>query len=116
MKGSIPDTTICRYVDSVVGIPKFNMMNTVSNKTESHRAAEWSIRSTISYILVVLTSTHYINAKPSKYHKPFKELSKDPTYNMVRELNKDVLQINTSNESTYHLTHALTDLITTTYL
>ena len=96
----------------IVGVPEFNMMNTVSNKTESRYSAEWSTRSTISYLMVVLR-THFINSKPTKYHKPFTDLIKDPTYKLIYELNKDVLGVDEYTESTYHLTHALPDLVTT---
>ena len=97
----------------IVGVPTFNMMNVVSNKTESRHSAEWSTRSTISYLMVVLC-THYINAKPTKYHKPFAELIKDPTYKLIYEMNKDVLGIDEYTQLNYHLTHALPDLVTTT--
>ena len=36
----VPDTTIRKYVDMVVGVPDFNMMNCASNKTESRHSAE----------------------------------------------------------------------------
>jgi hypothetical protein len=109
----IPYSTLRRYVDMVVGVPEFNMMKKVSNKTESRHSAEWSVRSTISYLMVVLC-THYINAEPTKYHKPFSELMKDPTYKLIYELNREVLGIDEFTESSYHLTHALPDLVTTT--
>ena len=41
-------------------------IKTVSNKTDSCIAAEFSLRSTLSYLMVVL-STHYINAEPTSH-------------------------------------------------
>ena len=72
---TVPESTLQRYVNEVISLYDFNMFNTVANKTESRSVAEFSIRSTISFLLVVLT-THFVRGKPTVFHKPTKECEK----------------------------------------
>lgn len=76
-KKYIPDTTMNRYVKNIMSIYDFNVQEKVSNKTESRSTAEFSVRSTIAYMMVVLT-THFINAPLSKFHTCLKDLSNNP--------------------------------------
>ena len=89
----IPELTLRKYINTIQSVPEMNVMNSVSNKTESKAAAEFSIRSTICYLLVVLT-THFIRAKPTKFHRQQKDLLKNPVYCLVRKLNDSILGIN----------------------
>ena len=109
----VPEATLRKYVDSVYGLEKFNTYSTVSNKTESRMAAEFSIRSTLSYMMVVL-STHYINAEPSRYHVPQSILDEDPIYKIIKQCNQEALGVNEFNDIPYHLTHVLNHLVTST--
>ena len=85
-----------RYMHRIMSHPSFNIQKAVSNKTESRSCAEWSVRSTISYLCVVLT-THFIHAEPSKFH-PNKNLL-DPeiaeVWSLVEELHNKELELNT---------------------
>ena len=54
----VPEATLRKYVNEVVMLPDFNVMNRVSNKTEARYTAEYSIRSTICFLMIVLT-THF---------------------------------------------------------
>ena len=92
-----PEATTRKYIDKISGVRKFNTYKNVSNKTESRRAAEFSIRSTISYAMAVLCS-HYIKAKPSKFHIPKNILEKDPVYTLIRDMNRRVLGITASSD------------------
>jgi hypothetical protein len=82
----IPEPTLRKYINRVMGQKVLNIFKKVSNKTESRAAAELSIRSTVSYLMTVLT-THFINASPSKWHKSAKECKSDPLYQLVKKLN-----------------------------
>ena len=109
----IPESTLRKYINDVHTLQAFNSHTSVSNKTESRFASEFSIRSTISFMLVVL-STHYINAQPTKYHRPTSMLEKDPIYMLIKKLNKEVLGITDLCGKDYFLTHVLPSLITST--
>jgi hypothetical protein len=58
-KDTIPSTSLNRIVNRVMALEEFNILHSVSNKTESRAAAEFSVRSSVSYMLVVVT-THFI--------------------------------------------------------
>ena len=68
-------------------------MNSISNKTKSCAAAEFSIRSTICYLLVVLT-THFVRANPTKCHRQPNNMMSNPVYNLLHKLNSEMLGIN----------------------
>ena len=91
------EVTTRKYIDKINGVCKFNTYKNVSNKTESRRAAEFSICLTISYAMAVLCS-HYIKAKPSKFHIPKNILEKDPVYTLIRDMNRRVLGITASSD------------------
>ena len=110
---SIPETTMNRYVKGIMSIYEYNIQERVSNKTESRSAAEFSVRSTISYMMVVLT-THFINAPPSKFHTKVKELENNPLYTLIRKLNKEVLGSVLTDDELNQLIYILPNLITST--
>ena len=109
----IPEPTLRKYVNRVMGLPALNIFKSVANKTESRAAAEHSIRSTVSYVMTVL-STHYINAPPSKWHKSKKECEKDPLYHLVKKLNMKVLGVDEANSEEHEFTYTLPNLVTST--
>ena len=110
---SLPVSSMDRVVNRVMGLHKFNIMNTVSNKTQSRSAAEFSIRSAIAYMMVVLSS-HFINAPPSPYHSKHDDITKTPVYKLISKLNKEVLGANLIEKDILALTYILPNLITST--
>jgi hypothetical protein len=88
------------------------LIPSVANKTESRVAAEFSTRSTISFLLAVLSS-HFIRAKPSIGHKKtVEELRKFPVYNIVERLNCEVLDIDINDKDAPPLLPVLDQLVT----
>ena len=75
----VPDLMLCRYVNEVITELDFNMFDSVSNKTESRGVVEFSMCSTVSFLLLVILTTHFIRAIPAKFHKPKKEMEKNET-------------------------------------
>ena len=73
---TIPPTTMKRYIHRIMSHPSLNIQTAVSNKTESRSSAEWSIRSTVSYAVVVM-ATHFVYAEPSQFHPKLTSL--DPS-------------------------------------
>ena len=112
-KDHVPSTSMQRTVDKVMALHKFNIMDTVSNKTESRSAAEFSIRSTISYMMVVL-SAHFINAPPSEFHTKHKDIQKTSVYKLLEQLNKEAMGYCMPDDQLIHLTYVLPNLITST--
>ena len=110
---TVPETTLRRYVNDVISHFDFNIFTSVSNKTESRYVSEFSIRSTISFLLVVLT-THFIRGVPTVFHKSKKELEKNPTWKLAHELNKKVLGIGDTIDMMQQFIHVLPHLITST--
>jgi hypothetical protein len=86
-KDDIPSSSMLRICNRVMALPEFKIMKSVSNKTESRSTAEYSVRSTISYMMVVATQ-HFINAKPSVFHSKHSEIKKTPLYLLLNDLNK----------------------------
>ena len=109
----VPETTLRRYVNEVITEIDFNIFGSVSNKTESRSVAEFSIRSTISFLLVLLTS-HFIRAVPTKFHKPKKEMEKNETWQLVHKLNSKILGVTDSLSVLDQFIHVLPHLITST--
>lgn len=67
--------TLNVYVSLIKAQSIFNLYKSVGNKTESRHTAEWSIRSTIAYMMVV-AATHFLpGVTPTKYHPKKKDLS-----------------------------------------
>ena len=112
-KVDLPVTSMNRIVNKVMALKAFNILNNVSNKTQSRYAAEYSVRSTIAYMMVVLT-THFVNAKPSIFHSKHKEISKNPLYKLLTKLNKKSLGVKLNEEQLESLTYVLPNLITST--
>ena len=112
-KKYIPDTTMNKYVKNIMSIYDFNVQEKVSNKTESRSTAEFSVRSTIAYMMVVLT-THFTNAPLSKFHSRLKDLSNNPLYALMKDLNKKMLGSELSDDELRQLIYVLPNLITST--
>ena len=110
---TVPETTLRRYVNDIVSQFDFNIFNNVSNKSESRAVSEYSVRSTISYCLAVLT-THFVRGKPTPFHKPIKDLEKISIYQLVEELNKKSLGINDTTYDIEQLIHVLPHLVLST--
>ena len=90
-----------------------NIQENVSNKTESHSATEFSLRSVISYMMLVLT-THFVNAEPTKYHNKIKELENNPLFQLLCELNKSVWVSKYLEDELKKIIYILLNLITST--
>ena len=112
-RDDLPVTSMSRIVNRVMALEKFNIMNKVSNKTQSRCAAEFSVRSTIAYMMTVVT-THFINAKPSIFHSKHNEIKKHPLYLLLSELNKKTLGVQLDESQLVELTYVLPHLITST--
>jgi hypothetical protein len=112
-KDNLPTTSISRICNRVMARKNFNIHAKVSNKTESRATAEYSVRSTISYMLVVVTQ-HFINAKPSKFHSKHANVKKSPLYILLNELNKQSLGVKFDEKELEELTYVLPHLITST--
>ena len=75
----ISEHTINSIVSTVKSQCIFNLYDTVANKTESRRAAEWSLRSTLAYSTIV-ACIHFIPLdSPSKYHVKKSDLNPEAT-------------------------------------
>ena len=113
---TIPTTTMKRYINTVTAEEELNIFKSVGNKSESRCTAEYSIRSTIAYLMVVLT-THFFRAVPHEYSMSTKDLEKNPVFNLVKKLNDKALgmdQLSEKENTSLPLTHALSQMITTT--
>ena len=112
---TVPRTTMRRYMHQIMSDPAFNIQKAVTNKTESRSSAEWSIRSTVSYMCVVL-ATHFIRAKPSPFHPTMKSLDPEvaKVWELIQELNNEVLDINTINNHVEKIIPVLPHLLTST--
>ena len=112
-KDDLPTTSMSRICNRVMAIENFNIMSKVSNKTESRAAAEFSVRSTISYMMVVVTQ-HFINATPSVFHSKHADIKKNPLYVLLHDLNKQSLGVEFNEKELEELTYVLPHLITST--
>ena len=73
----VPDWTLNAYANVVKSQGIFSLYSSVSNKSESCAVAEWSLCSTISYLMAV-RCVHFIPAiEQIMYHPKKKKLSKD---------------------------------------
>ena len=111
----IPTTTMSRYIHRIMSHPSFNIQTTVSNKTESRSSAEWSIRSTISYLVVVL-ATHFVYAEPSQFHPKLNSIDSSiaEVWKMVKLENNKVLSIEGITNIVETLIPVLPHLVTST--
>ena len=112
-KSLISPQTVTRYAKNMMAIRDLNNFEYVSNKTSSRAVSEMSVRSTIAYLLVVAT-THFVNAPPSKHHTAHKHITKHPLYMLLNKLNKEVLGSKYTDEEIESLTYILPNLITST--
>ena len=76
----MPDVTINTlnaYTSIIKSQSIFNIHSSVSNKTQARAAAEWSLRSTISYAMTV-ACTHFLpDIQPTEFHPKMKDLSEE---------------------------------------
>ena len=109
----IPECTLNVYVNMIKCQSIFNLHNSVGNKTESRHVAEWSIRSTLAYTMVVAT-THFLpDITATKYHPKKKDLS--PTSIELWDYAEKAYNKMLGNESNDHtLSPVLPNLVTTT--
>lgn len=77
LPNKISNNTLNHFVNTIKAQFIFNVYETVGNKTESRMVAEWSLRSTLAYAMVV-ASNHFIpNIEPTIYHPKKKDLNPD---------------------------------------
>ena len=95
----VPESTSLKYLSKVSTLQISIMHGSVSNKTQPRRAAALSIRSSVAYMMTVIT-TYFIGAKISKYHIPNQILVKIPTYQLIKVVNSIMLGIDPNNAST----------------
>ena len=109
----IPRRTLVYYLSVLKAQSVFNIRRNVINKTIARSIAEWSIRSTLAYAVIVMT-THFIpNVKSTIYHPKKKDLSEESLilWEMAeRGYNKMVGNIDKKEE----MVPVLPNLITTT--
>ena len=75
----IPMSTLNTYASILKLQSLFSIFTNVQNKTESRSVAEWSLRSTIAYSMVVATNHFIPGAKQLVYHPKRKDLCKEST-------------------------------------
>ena len=74
----IPTYTLNSILSTTKAQCIFDIYGTVGNKTESPAVAEWSLRSSLAYAMIV-TCNHFLpNATSSCYHPKKKDLNKEP--------------------------------------
>ena len=74
----IPTYTLNSILSTIKAQCIFDIYGTVGNKTESRAVAEWSLRSSLAYAMIV-TCNHFLpNATSSCYHPKKKDLNKEP--------------------------------------
>ena len=74
---SISENTINIYVSMIKAQDVFNIHGSIGNKTKSRAVAEWSIRSTISFLMTVGVSHFLPDINPTVYHPKKKNLSEE---------------------------------------
>lgn len=75
LPSSIPQHTLNVYVSIIQSQSIFNIYSSMSNKTESRSVAEWSIRSTIAYTMIVATNHFIPGIARTPFHPKKKDLS-----------------------------------------
>ena len=113
LPANICDHTLNSFVSTVKAQCIFNLYDNVSNKTESRRAAEWSLRSTLAYSTIV-TCTHFISlTSPSKYHVKKTDLNEEACqlWNLAESCYNTMIGKDGAKVSLYPI---LPNLITTT--
>ena len=94
----IPDNTVYYYVSLIKAQGIFNVFDSIANKTEARAIAEWSQRSTISFLFTVAISHFLYDLTPTVYHPKKKDLSKESVllWNLVEKYHAKMLGISTS--------------------
>lgn len=73
----IPVHTLDSLVSTIKAQCLFSIYDSVANKTESSAVAEWSLRSTLGYAMVVAVNHYIPNVEQSYFHPKEKDLNKD---------------------------------------
>ena len=74
---SIPSHTLNALLSVVKAQSVFDIYDSVSNKTESRAVAEWSLRSTLAYTMIVACNHFLPNTSCTCYHPKKKDLNKE---------------------------------------
>ena len=119
----ISESTLNTYVNVIKCQSIFNLYKSVGNKTESRHVAEWSIRSTLAYTMIVAT-THFLpNVQSTKYHPKKRDLCKtslefwenaESAYNKMLGNNKDFVELQPVLPNLVTTTDEMTLFATTT--
>ena len=110
---AITPSILNAYVSIIKSQNIFNIYSNVTNKTEARSIAEWSIRSTLAYTMVVATSHFIPNVKSNSFHPKKKDLSKQALemWEIVEECYNEMLG---HNETKIDLVPVLPNMVTTT--
>ena len=90
--------SLLKYAQRIMTQKVFNILASISNKTESRHTAEWSIRSTICFVMAVAV-LHFIPfIKPTEYHMKKKDIGEDglELWTGVERLYSKIFQKNVS--------------------
>lgn len=110
----ILNSNLNHFVNTIKAQCIFNVYGTVANKTESRMVAEWSLRSTLAYGMIV-ASNHFIpNIEPTIYHPKKKDFNPDAIelWDIVENSYNKLISSTPSNK--VNLYPVLPHLVTTT--
>ena len=113
LPSSFPEHTLNTYVSMIKSQDIFNIYGSVSNKTESRSIAEWSIRSTLSYTMIVGTTHFFPDVERTRFHPKKKDLNHRSLemWNLVEDSYNKMLGI---SEGKKELLPVLPNMLTTT--
>ena len=95
----IPDNTIYYYTSLIKSQALFNVFDSIANKTEARSIAEWSFRSTISFLMTVSVSHFLYGVQPTVFHPKKKDLSNESVllWNLVEKYHGKMLGISSND-------------------
>ena len=113
LPATIPESTLNAYVSKIKSQNIFNVFSTISNKTESRSVAEWSMRSTLCYTMVVAATHFFPNVDRTFFHPKKKDLNLHAIemWNAVEESYNKMLGF---NDVKINMMPVLPNLLTTT--
>ena len=113
LPATIPESTLNAYVSKIKSQNIFNVFRTISNKTESRSVAEWSMRSTLCYTMVVAATHFFPNVDRTIFHPRKKDLNPHAIemWNAVEESYNKMLGF---DEVKINMMPVLPNLLTTT--
>ena len=114
LPATIPQHTLNVYVSIIKAQNVFNIYGNVSNKTQSRSVAEWSLRSTIAYTMIVAVNHFLPNVPKMQFHPKRRDLSARSVelWNAVEEAYNKML--GTSEKDKIEMQPVLPNLVTTT--